>query len=64
MTKLTQTCLCLTLNKKNGNHWQYVRPSTSESSGLKAGLYRSRCMQAALFNRPDLRYILPYPGYF
>ena len=34
MTKLTQTCLCLTLNKKNGNHWQDVRPSTSESSGL------------------------------
>ena len=34
MIKLTQTCLCLTLNKKNGNHWQYVRPSTSESSGL------------------------------
>ena len=33
MTKLTQTCLCLTLNKKNGNHWQDVRPSTSESSG-------------------------------
>ena len=24
----------LTLNKKNGNHWQDVRPSTSESSGL------------------------------
>ena len=34
MTKLTQTCLCLTLNKKNGNHWQDVRPSTSESSGI------------------------------
>ena len=34
ITKLPQTCLCLTLNNKNGNHWQHVRPSTSESSGL------------------------------
>ena len=34
MTKLTQTCLCLTLNTKNGNRWQDIRPSTSESSGL------------------------------
>ena len=34
ITKLAQIFLCLTLNKKNGNHCQYVRPSTSESSGL------------------------------
>ena len=34
MTKQTQTCLCLTLNKKNGSHWQDVRPGISESSGL------------------------------
>ena len=34
MTKLTQTCLCLTVNKKSCNHLQDVRPSTSESSGL------------------------------
>ena len=34
ITKLPQTCLCLTLNKKSCNHLQDVRPSTSESSGL------------------------------
>ena len=34
MTKLTETCLCLTLNTKNGNHWQDVRPSISESTDL------------------------------
>ena len=34
ITKLAQIFLCLTLIKKNGNHCQYVRPSTSESSGL------------------------------